>query len=185
MHSTVRALALIVAVAAGFIGGCKSPEVPSPYTGTNRYLCCNLYYEKTTTTDASWQVGTKVPFGTPVYINRVRRNAVEFTPQGYPTLTIAYKYGDKSVPFDTYLDRLFPEHDPRKMLRKVPAKRVQAIEQGLVEPGMTKDQVMMALGVPPGHRTPSLDSPTWTYWRNRWDTMTIYFVGDKVERVSR
>ena len=33
------------------------------------------------------------------------------------------------------------------------------ITQGVVVPGMTRDQVLMALGYPPAHETPSLDSP--------------------------
>jgi hypothetical protein len=49
---------------------------------------------------------------------------------------------------------------------------------------MTKAQVKIARGIPPFHRTPSLDSPTWTYWNTRWQTMTVYFAGDKVERVG-
>ena len=35
------------------------------------------------------------------------------------------------------------------------------------------------------HRTPDLNSPTWTYWQNRWDTLVVYFVGDKVDRIAR
>ena len=48
---------------------------------------------------------------------------------------------------------------------------------------MTKAQVLMAIGYPPAHETPSLDSPQWTYWRNRWDRFQVFFDGDKVARV--
>jgi hypothetical protein len=179
-------LAVLAATAlAACKGGLRSPEVPHPLNGATRYLCCNLYYEKTDVTDVAYQVGTKIPFGTRVRIERVRRNEVEFTPEGHPTITVAYKYGDKTMPFETYLDRLLPETDPRRELRKVPAKRVTAIEQGVVEQGMTKAQVKMARGLPPAHRTPSLESPTWTYWNTRWDTMVVYFNGEKVDRIGR
>ena len=50
---------------------------------------------------------------------------------------------------------------------------------------MTRDQVLMSLGYPPAHRTPSLEGPTWTYWQNRWATMVVVFDGDKVVRVER
>jgi outer membrane protein assembly factor BamE (lipoprotein component of BamABCDE complex) len=62
---------------------------------------------------------------------------------------------------------------------------VKLIEQAQVEPGMTRDEVLMSLGYPPAHRTPSLDSPTWTYWANRWATFEVYFDGDRVSRVNR
>jgi len=166
------------------IGCMKKAEVAHPFTGTTRYLCCNLYYDKAKTTDAAYQVGTKIPFGTRVYVEHVRRNSIEFTAEGHPTITLAYTHGDKAVPFDTYLDQLLVEQDPRGKLRKVPAKRIDAIEHGRVEKGMTREQVLMTRGIPPAHRTPSLDSPTWTYWQNRWDSMVVYFVGDKVDRIG-
>ena len=38
--------------------------------------------------------------------------------------------------------------------------------------GMTKEQVVMTRGYPPGHKTPSLDGDIWKYWASRmlWDT---------------
>jgi len=45
--------------------------------------------------------------------------------------------------------------------------------------------VLMSLGYPPVHRTPSLDAPQWTYWENRWVSYVVYFDGDKVSRVQR
>ena len=68
---------------------------------------------------SNWQAGTKVPFGTRVHIERVRRGSIEFTPEGHPTITLIYKYGDKTTPFDTYLDQLFVDTDPHTKLRKV------------------------------------------------------------------
>jgi hypothetical protein len=179
------ACALLIVVVAGCKGGMRGPEVAHPMTTTTRYLCCNLYYEKTKTNDTNYQVGTKVPFGTKIYIDRVRRDSVDFTPEGHPTITLIYKQGEKYVPFDSYLDRLFVDRDPRGQLRKVKRERVEAIERGAIEKGMTRDQVMMARGIPPAHRTPDLNSPTWTYWQNRWDTLVVYFVGDRVDRIAR
>jgi hypothetical protein len=180
-----RLLVLVGAlVAAAACDRMRPAEVPSPLNGAARYLCCNLYYEKPTISDVGYQVGMKIPFGTRVHIEHVRKDRIEFTPEGHPTITLEYKYGEKIVPFETYLAELLLESDPHRELRKVPAKRVAAIEQGLVEQGMTKPQVKMARGIPPFHRTPSPDSPTWTYWNTRWDTMAVYFAGDKVERVQ-
>src|SRR5207249_755126 len=59
------------------------------------------------------------------------------------------------------------------------------IDQGDDDVGSTLDQVRMALGYPPAHRTPALDAPVWTYWQNRWATMQVYFDGDRVARVER
>jgi hypothetical protein len=199
----VVALATVVVAAAG----CKGPAVPSPLTNETRYLCCNLHYEKTKINDGNYGVGAVIPVGTPVTIQEVRRNQVTFVPQGHPPITLAYRYGKKALPFDEYLNRLFVAEDPRLRLPRAVAERPPArgkkgkaraeapspkaeklrqnIEHGVVEVGMTRDQVLMAIGYPPAHQTPSLQSPVWTYWQNAWVSYQIQFDGDRVARVSR
>src|SRR5437870_688551 len=59
------------------------------------------------------------------------------------------------------------------------------IEEGTVGAGMTREQVLMALGYPPAHRTPRLDAPVWMYCADREDTFEVYFDGDRVSRVNR
>ena len=54
----------------------------------------------------------------------------------------------------------------------------KGISEGKAYEGMTKDGVRMALGYPAKHRTPSLDSNTWIYWRNRFRTMAVEFSSD-------
>jgi outer membrane protein assembly factor BamE (lipoprotein component of BamABCDE complex) len=176
----LTAAALVLAAAAG----CKGPAVPHPLTGQTRYLCCNLHYEKTEISDVNFQQGTVVPFGTNVQILEVGRRSVQFQPSGYPAITLVLRYGKEVLPMDQYLDRLFLPDDPRAKLRRVPAATVKLIEQGSIDVGMTRDQVLMALGYPPAHRTPSLESPQWRYWENRWHQFVVYFDGDKVSRVQ-
>ncbi len=48
----------------------------------------------------------------------------------------------------------------------------KGISNGAALNGMTKDGVLAALGYPPLHRTPSLDSSNWIYWRNPWEYST-------------
>jgi hypothetical protein len=50
-----------------------------------------------------------------------------------------------------------------------------AIKMGEMQLGMTKEQVVMARGYPPGHKTPSLDNDHWIYWNSRGGTETIVF----------
>jgi hypothetical protein len=40
---------------------------------------------------------------------------------------------------------------------------------------MSRKGVMVALGYPAAHRTPSLDSNSWTYWTNRFKTIVVEF----------
>jgi hypothetical protein len=138
-----------------------------------------------------------------VQILDVRQNLVKFHPAGHPEITLVQRWGRKTLSIDDYMSRIFLPDDPRTRLRSAAAatsgkkkdKRAapdgksdsvrKLIEQGLVEPGMTREQVLMSLGHPPVHRTPSLDAPSWTYWENRWVTFIVHFDGDKVSRVQR
>jgi hypothetical protein len=188
--------ALVVAPA------CKGPVVPSPLTGQSRYLCCNVRYEGPVITDNFYLVGTLVPVGTPVEIIEVRSDRVRFRPAGHPEITLVQKYGRKNLPFDQFLARMFVETDPRARLaasaraerarggrrgRAAPPPgpgRLELVERGVAEPGMSREEVIMAIAYPPAHRTPSLDQPEWRYWRNRWDQYVVVFEGDQVARIE-
>jgi hypothetical protein len=49
------------------------------------------------------------------------------------------------------------------------------IKSGTLRRGMTKYQVLLARGYPPGHETPSLESDTWTYWSSRFSSHILVF----------
>ena len=179
---------------ASLLAACKGPAVPNPMTGQTRFLCCNLHYEKPEISDANYLKGTLIPYGTQVHVLEVRKNTVKFQAEGHPPITLVLKYGKDTLGMDEYLNRIFLREDPHAKLPKPGKDKKQAaaaermrklIEEGTVEPGMTKDEVLMAVGYPPVHRTPSLSSPNWTYWQNRWVTFEVYFDGDKVSRVQR
>jgi hypothetical protein len=180
-RSTLRALSLaaVVPVLAAY-----NPKVPSPFLGQTRYLCCNLHYDRDTISDVNYQQGTLVPLGTPVRITDVRAKSITFEPEGQPPLPLALKYGRRQTSIDELFSRYFLETDPRRQLARLPAETRALIETGDIANGMTKDEVLMALGYPPAHRTPSLEAPIWTYWQNRWHEFTVYFEGDRVARFT-
>jgi len=72
--------------------------------------------------------------------------------------------------------------DNVKGLSKIDRK---GIKVGRVSKGMTKKGVEYAIGYPPEHRTPSPDLDTWTYWKNRYATMSVTFdAKGKVESIK-
>ncbi len=183
----LAALLLVTALALSGCpkGGSSGPPVVDPRVGQSYFLCCNLRYEKDEISDVNYSQGTMIPFGTRVQILKIYRNEVQFQAAGFPPMTFVLKYGRDTLPMEQFFERWFVTTDPHKKLgKKVPAKRVKLIEQGLIEPGMTRDQVLMAIGYPPAHRTPSLELPQWTYWQNRWKQYVVVFDGDKVARVQ-
>ncbi|MFN8544692.1 MAG: hypothetical protein U0807_10900 [Candidatus Binatia bacterium] len=204
MHRALSHLVPLLAV-VGLAAACHGPVVPNPLVGQTRYLCCNLHYEKPEVSDVNYQVGVMVPFGTRVQILEVRRSSVKFQAEGHPPITAVLKYGDHVITMDQFMSRLFVADDPHGKLPRGAGKPAgkptgkkgappapaasthvrELIESGTVEEGMTRDQVLLALGYPPAHRTPNLDAAAWTYWHNHWATFVVYFDGNRVSRVER
>src|SRR5262245_2070569 len=183
-------LGLGVVVVAG-LGGCGGASggrpVPSSRVGQVFFLCCNLRYDprKPEITDTIAAQGTLVPFATRVEVQKVTRDSVVFAPAGHPAITLDYEHGGK-LPFDTYLSRLFVTADPRLKLKKVPARQVKQVEKAMIVPGMSRDQVLLAVGYPPASRTPSLEAASWSYGDGSGsDVFTVYFDGNRVSSVQR
>src|SRR5215470_9600454 len=87
-------------------------------------------------------------------------------------------------PIPKHLDKFFGKQcDPSLPgLSEVDRK---GIRSGTVLAGMSKRGVTLAIGYPPEHATPSLDSDIWTYWKNRFGKMTVSFANGKVVGISR
>jgi len=60
-------------------------------------------------------------------------------------------------------------------IEKFDEKIAKNLRNGILVLGMTKEQVVMTRGYPPGHKTPSLEIDTWTYWDNRFVTHALVF----------
>ena len=77
--------------------------------------------------------------------------------------------------FNNTHDKVLVADDPKLQAAQFPTFVQEAINDGRVERGMTRNQVIMSLGYPPTHRTPSLSAPMWTCWYNHWITFTVTF----------
>jgi hypothetical protein len=51
----------------------------------------------------------------------------------------------------------------------------QGIQEGKALPGMSKQGVMIALGYPAKHMTPSTDLNKWIYWKGRFNKLAVEF----------
>lgn len=81
-----------------------------------------------------------------------------------------------------HLTRVFGTSCPRKEIDALPTLDRQGITQGQALVGMTRRGVVFAMGYPPPHATPSLDSNRWIYWTNRMNKLAVMF--DEKGRVS-
>ena len=110
------------------------------------------------------------------------------------------KWGDKGfIIIDTQnnTEIYFEFHEPRMQMTRedyigkiTSASKVdldklsendrKGIKDGLASVGMTKDGVMMALGYPATHKTPSPAGNRWIYWTNRFGTIAVSFDGQGI-----
>jgi hypothetical protein len=97
---------------------------------------------------------------------------------------LGIEYGNDTLA--EYMGKLLVRENPADLVTAFPVEPQEAIWEARVIPGMTKEQVLIAIGYPPTHRTTSTTSTTineWTYWSNRWRTYKLQF--NREGRLSR
>jgi len=166
-------------VAMGFVlaacAAAVSPEVLKQWQTGSRYTCCNIHYEKPDSlSDANYTVGALLPFGAPATVQSMTKKSVTFGAGGN-TFTLTQAYGADQESPQQYFAKVLVETDPHVRFNMFSKSVQDAISNGRVEKGMTKEQVIMSLGYPPTHRTASTQANIWTYWYNRWVTFVVNF----------
>ncbi|MBC8022436.1 MAG: hypothetical protein H7Y14_04915, partial [Burkholderiales bacterium] len=91
------------------------------------------------------------------------------------TMRIGQDYGRREETLQQFIEKLVVKNDPRAKIAKYPEKVRNAIHEGHVIPGMTREQVIIAAGYPPSHRTPSLESSVWNMWGSRTGRYEVHF----------
>jgi len=146
------------------------------------YLCCNMRSDGQWISDSNYDESGKtlIPLGTPVKVTGYGRNRVnlEFA-TGRQTLGNDYS---RSVPLEDFARRYVVPEDPNVKLVNYAPKIQAAIKSARVTNGMTREQVLMALGYPIASETPHLDMATWRYWLWSFDPFQVRF--DDAGRVA-
>jgi len=171
---------LVVSLIGLVLAGCQppvAPEVLHQWQSRTLYTCCNIHYEGSKVNDANYYVGSMLPFGSSAAVVKMAGNSVTFR-SGATELTLEHSYGKDQESDQQYFSKVLVETDPHVRFATYPKQVQEAVSEGRVEVGMTKEQVIMSLGYPPTHRTASTDLNTWTYWYNRWITYQVQFGAD-------
>jgi hypothetical protein len=149
---------LIAVLLGSLVASCASsvaPEVLKQWRSKTLYTCCNLHYEDPAKiSDANYFVSSTLPFGSAVVLQHMTNKYVTFS-SGAQTFTIKHEYGTNET-VEQFARKLLVEVDPRERFATFSPAVRDAITDGRVEVGMTREQVLMALGYPPTHRTASL-----------------------------
>jgi hypothetical protein len=132
------------------------------------YTCCNFHHDSEGwISDANWIDQTLLPAGTPIRVYDYGRNRAKVSVNGRP-MWLGLDYGRDQQTTQQLVAKLAVKDDPAPRIAGYPAEVQAAIRAGKVVPGMTKEQVIVALGYPRTDLTRSTDLPRWTY-RSRSD----------------
>jgi hypothetical protein len=163
---------VIVCSLIGWGAGTVQAQTTAVETG---YLCCNMRSDGSWISDSNYQESGKsiVPLGTPVTMTGFGRYRVNVQINGQPQ-TIGNDYS-RYVAMDAFAKRYIVKEDPRTKLEAATPKARTAIESARVTKGMSREQVLMALGYPIADENPHLDGRVWKYWLWTFSPFKVHF----------
>ena len=150
---------------------------PSPPPGplVSGFLCCNMRTYGDSISDINYdEQGTSiVAVGTPARITAYDFRWFNLDLAGKPQ-RIKNDYS-RNIPLPAFAQRYVVTEDPKQKMAAFPPAVRDAILAGKVMPGMTREQVLMAIAYPVASENPSLDAPVWRYWRDSWSEFQVQF----------
>ena len=84
-----------------------------------------------------------------------------------------------------FAQRYIVAADPKKKIAGYSPRLRKAIETARVMPGMTREQVLMAVGYPVSSENPQLDSKIWRFWLSSFAEFQVVFgADDRVKEIT-
>lgn len=147
------------------------------------YLCCNLRTDGSWISDINYAESGKriIPAGTPAKPTGYGRYRVYVELNGGKQ-AIGNDYS-RDLDMATFAKRYIVAEDPKQAMAKMPPKVREAIESARLRPGMTRSQVLMAVGYPVSSENPNLDARIWRYWLSSFAEFQVVFDGDRVKEI--
>jgi hypothetical protein len=145
-----------------------------PYEG---FLCCSMLSDGSWISDLNYDDGHKtiVPAGTPVKFTGFGRWRLLVEIEG-KRLGLGNDYS-RTIDMDAFAARYVLSEDPKVKMQAWPAKVREAIVKRKVMRGMTREQVIMALGYPVTSYTPDMTKHLWNY-QFRSGEFQVFFTDD-------
>lgn len=185
-RSTAVLLVALLAACAGGPGGTQ-PDTAEPRSQKTTYLqagyaCCNLHYEGDLIKDSNLGQLPFVAAGTPIRVRAIDGYVAEVDIDGRPMRLVLENRGTETI--QQWLARIVVAEDPRTKLAVFPPAVREAIKAGKLVKGMTREQVIMAVGYPQTSDKLPLDGPHWRYWWSGFSPYYVYWSRDKVSRID-
>lgn len=146
------------------------------------YTCCNLHFKGDWISDANWHNQPMIPAGAKIRVLDYGWNRASVDIDGKP-FRLGHDYGRREESLEQWVAKIVVKHNPRAKIEKYPARVKAAIAEGRVIPGMTREQVLIAVGHPPTHQTPTLSATVWNHWASNAGRYEVHWKGDHVDRL--
>jgi hypothetical protein len=141
--------------------GASGPET-LPRQG---YACCVLHFSRDWINDGNYAELPMIPAGTPVEVLSYGSNRAYVKIDGKP-MRLGHDYGRDQETLEAWVRKIVVNDDPRPRIATYAPTVQEAIRQGKVMVGMTREQAIAAIGYPLTSENVSLDAPVWRIWRS-------------------
>lgn len=178
--------AVLLAAAAVLLSGCarkliveETLQLPAHARVFTAY---NLWYdEDNEIRSINMHQGSILPFGTEVTILKATEDKIHFrTLADHRDFVIVYEKGYRMQAPEDYLREVFTRDDPETLTEGIPVSDLEKLKRGIVEKGMSKQEVRLAYGRPCKFKTPDEALDTWLYWTDFLVGRRVVFNNDKV-----
>jgi hypothetical protein len=142
------------------------------------FLCCNMRTDGAWISDSNYLESgkTTIPLGTPVKVLDYGRNRVHVEIAGKKQ-ALGNDYS-RDIALAEFARRYVVSENPAEKLAGFAPAVQEAIRSSRVSRGMTREQVLMALGYPISSENPHLDAPVWKYWLWTFSPFDVHFGPD-------
>ena len=127
------------------------------------FACCVLHFDKDWINDGNYAELPMIAAGTPVEVISYGRQRAMVKIAGKP-MRLGHDYGRDQESLDAWVNKIVVNQDPNPRISSYPAVVQEAIRQGKVMIGMTREQAIVAIGYPLTSENVSLDDPQWRMW---------------------
>jgi hypothetical protein len=139
------------------------------------FLCCNMRTDGSWISDINYAENGKtvIPAGTPVKVLGYGRQRVHIEIGGKKQ-AIGNDYS-RDLALDVFAKRYVVSDSPSDKLAQYPKPIQDAITSMRLTKGMSREQVLMAVGYPVSSENPNLDSKVWHYWLSSFAEFRVVF----------
>jgi hypothetical protein len=141
------------------------------------YACCNMHYSKDWINDGNYAELPMIAAGTPVEVKNYGRHRAYVNIDG-KQFGLGHDYGRDQESLDVWVNKVVVNDDPRPRIASYPFAVQDAIRQGKVMIGMTREQCIVSVGYPLTSENTSIDATTWRIWRSTHEEYQLNFGPD-------